>query len=106
MAVDAGVVQEDSLSLRGFGVAGEILARWLLLLVDPCGKVRWRLQRRRESASWHAACRNTARIGRGRGQAVSGSIHMVLTRLGITSILPARRGTQKLWSVSAEDMLR
>src|ERR1700722_18822987 len=31
-----------------------------------------------------------------------GSIHILLTRFGIKSVLPARRGTQKLWSVSAE----
>ena len=51
---------------------------------------------RRAAASWHAAFRSTARTGRDRGRPACGSIHMVLTRFGITSILPARRGTQKL----------
>ena len=31
---------------------------------------------------------------------------MVFTLFGIRSIFPARRGTQKLWSVSADDMVR
>src|ERR1700722_15563921 len=35
-----------------------------------------------------------------------GSIHIVLSRFGIKSVLPARRGTQKLWSVSADDRER
>src|SRR5215831_16424067 len=35
-----------------------------------------------------------------------GSIHMWLTLLGIRSVLPFKRGTQKLWSVSAESSVR
>ena len=52
--------------------------------------------RRPAEASWRAGFRNTARIAPGRVPVSCGSIHVLLTRFGIRSVLPARRGTQKL----------
>ena len=61
-----------------------------------------RVHDRRAAASARAGCRSTRRTGRGRCPGSRGSIHMRLRRFGMTSVLPASRGTQKLWTTSAD----
>ena len=100
VAVDAGGRLEDA---RGPVARRVRRGRRLPLRRHPALEVLGACRRRRAAASWRAGCRSTRRTGRGRGRAAAGSIHIWLTRFGIRSVLPASRGTQKLWATSADE---
>ena len=72
----------------------------------PSGRTPPADRRRRAAACWRAACRSTRRTGRRRVPARRGSNHMRLVLPGIRSVLPASRGTQKLWHTSADFSVR
>ena len=99
VAVDAGGRLEDARARPP--TVGSVAAGARCAATQRSNSVA-RLRRRRAAACARAACRSTRRTARGRAPGSRGAIHMRLVRFGITSVLPASRGTQKLCTTSAD----
>ena len=102
VATDARIVQKDIAALGD----GRILHGGLLLVCDPGSKL---LRSICIHPDQHLGMLDSAvlrALSNGINPGFCGSIHMVLILFGITSVFPASLGTQKLWSVSADDIVK